>query len=60
MLLMATLSLSLLGPFTAFLDERPLTKFTTNRVQALLIYLAMEAVAAPLRRDKLIAMVNGL
>ncbi|MCB9444172.1 MAG: hypothetical protein H6669_08030, partial [Ardenticatenaceae bacterium] len=50
---MATLTLSLLGPFAASLDERPLTKFTTNRVQALLIYLAVEAVAAPVRRDVL-------
>jgi predicted ATPase len=57
MLPMATLTLSLLGPFAAFLDERPLTKFTTNRVQALLIYLGVEAVTTPVRRDTLMGIL---
>jgi DNA-binding SARP family transcriptional activator len=39
---MAVLSLSLLGSFAASLDGRSLTKFRTNKVQALLIYLAVE------------------
>jgi len=39
---MGTLSLSLLGPFHAALGEQPLQKFQTNKVQALLIYLAVE------------------
>ncbi len=54
---MATLTLSLLGPFAVSLDERPLTKFTTNRVQALLIYLAVEVVTAPVRRDTLMGVL---
>ena len=40
---MAKLSLSLLGNFEAVLDERPFTQFRTNKVQALLIYLIVEA-----------------
>ncbi|MCB8944564.1 MAG: tetratricopeptide repeat protein [Ardenticatenaceae bacterium] len=40
---MFDLSISLLGPFVAALGERPLYKFRTNKVQALLIYLVMEA-----------------
>ncbi|MCK5315100.1 MAG: hypothetical protein KAJ53_08255, partial [Anaerolineales bacterium] len=40
---MSGLSLSLLGPFAASLNGRPLLKFRTNRVQALLIYLATES-----------------
>ncbi len=39
---MSALSLSLLGNFKAFLDDRPLTQFRTNKVQALLIYLVTE------------------
>jgi len=39
---MIGLSLSLLGSFMASLDGRPLRKFRTNRVQALLIFLATE------------------
>jgi predicted ATPase/DNA-binding SARP family transcriptional activator len=37
------LTLSLLGPFQAQLSQKPLLKFSTNKVQALLIYLAVEA-----------------
>ena len=40
---MPTLSLTLLGSFKAMLEERPFTQFRTNKVQALLIYLAVEA-----------------
>ncbi len=43
---MSGLSLSLLGPFGAAVGDRPLNKFRTNRVQALLIYLATENVSA--------------
>jgi DNA-binding SARP family transcriptional activator len=41
------LSLNLLGPFQATLDDRPLVKFRTSKVQALLIYLAVETVDTP-------------
>ena len=40
---MEQLTLSLLGNFDAFLDKRPFTDFRTNKVQALLIYLVVEA-----------------
>lgn len=40
---MLNLSIFLLGQFTASLGDRPLYKFRTNKVQALLIYLIMEA-----------------
>ena len=53
---MATLSLSLLGPCQAALDGRPLTKFRTNKTQALLIYLAVEARNSH-RRDALMALL---
>ncbi len=39
---MTKLSLSVLGPFAASLDERPLTQFRTKSVQALLVYLACQ------------------
>ncbi len=39
---MTVLRLSLLGPFYASLDQRPIDNFKTLKVQALLIYLAME------------------
>jgi predicted ATPase/DNA-binding SARP family transcriptional activator/tetratricopeptide (TPR) repeat protein len=39
---MAVLKLSLLGPFTAALDDTPFDHFSTHKVQALLIYLAVE------------------
>ncbi len=39
---MSGLRLSLLGPFTATLDDLPVGSFRTNKVQALLIYLAVE------------------
>ena len=37
------LSLSLLGPFAAYLEERPLTQLTAQKAQALLIYLVVES-----------------
>jgi WD40 repeat protein/DNA-binding SARP family transcriptional activator len=40
---MARLSLSLLGPFQATLDGNPATGFESNKVRALLAYLAVEA-----------------
>jgi DNA-binding SARP family transcriptional activator/predicted ATPase len=40
---MARLSLSLLGPFQVTLDGRPVTGFKSNKVRALLAYLAVEA-----------------
>ena len=39
------LKLSLLGPFTAVLNGQPIERFRTNRVQALLVYLATETGA---------------
>lgn len=38
-----TLSIRLLGPFSAMLDERPITHFDSNKVRALLAYLAVES-----------------
>jgi predicted ATPase/DNA-binding SARP family transcriptional activator/Tfp pilus assembly protein PilF len=49
---MAQLSLSLLGPFQALLDHKPITDFATDKVRALLVYLAVEA-HQPHRRDAL-------
>lgn len=40
---MARLALSFLGPFEATLDEVPVTEFDSNKVRALLAYLAVEA-----------------
>jgi predicted ATPase/DNA-binding SARP family transcriptional activator len=53
---MSTLILSLLGPFAASLVGRALTKFRTNKVQALLIYLAVENKQAH-RRDFLMELL---
>jgi DNA-binding SARP family transcriptional activator/class 3 adenylate cyclase/tetratricopeptide (TPR) repeat protein len=39
---MARLSLTLLGPFGAALDREPVTGFDSNKVRALLAYLAVE------------------
>ncbi len=57
---MPALSLSLLGPFSAFLDEQPQTNFRSNRVQALLIYLTVEHAPSGLyahRRDGLMTLL---
>ncbi len=53
---MATLSLSLLGPFTATFNDQPLHNFKTNKVQALLIYLAVER-NRPHRRETLFTLL---
>jgi DNA-binding SARP family transcriptional activator len=52
---MTHLALSLLGGFQAALDGRPLTQFKSNKVRALLAYLAVEA-DRPHRREALAAM----
>ncbi|MFN2286550.1 MAG: transcriptional regulator, partial [Anaerolineae bacterium] len=49
---MAQLTLSLLGPFQATLDDAPLTSFESDKVRALLAYLAVEH-ARPQRREML-------
>ncbi len=49
---MAHLSLSLLGPFQVTLDGEPVTGFKSNKVRALLAYLAVEA-DRPHRREVL-------
>jgi len=50
--MMAHLSLSLLGPFQVALDGQPVTGFKSNKVRALLAYLAVEA-DKPHRRESL-------
>ncbi|MAU00169.1 MAG: hypothetical protein CL608_23765 [Anaerolineaceae bacterium] len=52
---MARLTISLLGKFQALLDDEPLASFRTNKVQALLIYLAVEQ--RPQRREWLIELL---
>jgi DNA-binding SARP family transcriptional activator len=49
---MARLTLSLLGPFQATLDGEPIVDFKSDKVRALLAYLAVEA-DQPHSRDKL-------
>ena len=44
---MGELRISLLGSFQASFDDRPLAPFRTSKVQALLIYLAVEALSEP-------------
>lgn len=53
---MSRLSLSLLGTFQASAGERPITNFATDKVRALLAYLAVEA-DRPHRRDTLAALL---
>jgi DNA-binding SARP family transcriptional activator/predicted ATPase len=50
--MMAHLSLSLMGSFQVTLDGQPVTDFKSNKVRALLAYLAMEA-DRPHRRELL-------
>jgi predicted ATPase/DNA-binding SARP family transcriptional activator len=50
--MMARLSLSCLGPFQVTLDGQPVTRFKSNKVRALLAYLAVEA-DRPHRREVL-------
>ncbi|KAA3663963.1 MAG: hypothetical protein DWQ04_08140, partial [Chloroflexi bacterium] len=53
---MSGLSLSLLGSFRAELNGRSLHKFRTNKVQALLIYLAIEN-RGPITRNTLMGLL---
>jgi len=52
---MSRLSLSLLGSFQVTLEGKPITEFTTDKVRALLAYLAVEADRSH-RRDVLAGM----
>ncbi len=49
---MARLEIQLLGPFQATLDGEPITGFDSDKVRALLAYLAVES-DRPARREKL-------
>ena len=49
---MPNLSIALLGPVQVTLDGEPITDFATDKTQALLVYLAVEA-DCPHRRDAL-------
>ncbi len=49
---MTYLSIHLLGPFHVTLNEEPVTEFESNKVRALLAYLAVEA-SRPHSRDEL-------
>jgi hypothetical protein len=53
---MSTLTVSLLGAFQATLDGRPITGFESNKVRALLAYLAVEADRLH-SRDELIGLL---
>ncbi len=53
---MARLSLSLLGPFQATLDGEPIARFESDKVRALLAYLAVEA-DRPHRRATLVGLL---
>ena len=53
---MSVLNISLLGPFTATFQDQPITNFKTNKVQALLIYLAVERDRAH-RRESLMELL---
>ena len=44
---MAQLTLNLLGPFTVTLDEQPLKRFRSRKIQALLAYLVTEEAFQP-------------
>ncbi len=49
-----TLTISLFGSFQASLNDNLISKFRSNRVQALLIYLAVENAGIPHQRDRLL------
>jgi DNA-binding SARP family transcriptional activator len=55
---MARLALFLLGPFQVTLDGKPVTAFESDKVRALLAYLAVEA-DQPHRREKLAGLLWG-
>ena len=48
---MAHLTLEVLGTLQVIKDRAPITKFESDKVRALLVYLAVQA-DAPQRRDK--------
>jgi WD40 repeat protein/DNA-binding SARP family transcriptional activator len=54
---MSHLVLSFLGGFQATLDDHPITNFESNKVRALLAYLAVEAARPPHRRESLAALL---
>lgn len=54
----AHLKLSLLGVYEAVLDGKPITRFKSDKVRALIAYLAVEA-DYPHRRQKLVGMFWG-
>lgn len=49
---MPPLTLSVLGQFQATVDQQPISRFATDKIRALLVYLAVEA-DRPHRRDAL-------
>ncbi len=53
---MSHLALRLFGSFQATLDGRPITGFESNKVRALLAYLAVEA-DRPHSRDELVGLL---
>ncbi len=53
---MSDLTISLLGSFSATLDQQPITHFRTKSVQALLIYLVCEA-KQPQQREQLMTLL---
>ncbi|MCX6030270.1 MAG: tetratricopeptide repeat protein [Chloroflexi bacterium] len=55
---MSQLRLSLLGPFEATLDDKPIAVFGTDKTRALLAYLAVEA-GRPHRREFLAGLLWG-
>jgi len=54
--MMTHLALSLLGPFQVTLNQEPVTGFESNKVRALLAYLAVEA-DRPHRREALVGLL---
>ena len=57
---MATLKISLLGPFVSVIEDKEPVKFQTNKVQALLIFLAAEPTASHQRNDLMELLWPGL
>ena len=57
---MPHLKLSLLGPFSASLDDQPLAAFRTKAVQALLIYLACQLEQSHRREHLMTLLWPGL
>jgi DNA-binding SARP family transcriptional activator/predicted ATPase len=53
---MSRLAIQLLGPFRVSLDGQPVTGFASDKVRALLAYLAVEA-DRPHRREKLVGLL---